>query len=255
MSIFEIVVIGIFIVFSFLGYKRGFLRSVLKVLLTGLSLVLAYLLAPVVSALICQNTSLDDYIEDKVYDRIEDAVQEVIKDGITDFVPNISEDNKDKLSELFMEIELTQGQQDDFINRLEVPEFVKKALKDNNNKATREEMGVDNFYGYLAAYVARMIINSLSFLITYILFALLAYLLFVLSAIASHLPVINGLNRLGGLALGIVEALIIVWIMMILVAIFINSDFGNAVYKQIEDSSFLGVLYEKNIFMKLITKY
>ncbi|MGN0436710.1 MAG: CvpA family protein [Wujia sp.] len=255
MSIFEIVVICVFIIFSFMGYKRGFLRSVLKVLLTGLSLVLAYLLAPVVSALICHNTSLDDFIEEKVYEKVEDVVQECIKDGITDFAPNISEDNKDKLSELFMEIELTQGQQDEFINRLEVPDFVKKALKENNNKATREEMGVDSFYGYLAAYVARMIVNSLAFLITYILFALLMHILFVLSAIASHIPVINGLNRLGGLALGIIEALIIVWIMMILVAVFINSDFGNAVYKQIENSSFLGILYEKNIFMKLITKY
>ncbi len=227
MNWLTISVIILFLGCMLVGLKRGLVKSVCSTVLLVVALVLAYFIAPIVSDIICDKTKVDEFISDKIYGTYEDKVPD----------SSPSEDERK-----------------DFIDELKIPDFVKDSLKKNYSNDTIEELGVTNFWNYIAAYMARMIINALSFLLAFVLFKLLVTFIFVAIDVATSIPVVHGMNQLGGVAFGVLQALIIVWIAFLVVAIVINTSFGNTIYSQISESKFLTFLYDTNFFLSLVTK-
>lgn len=78
----------------------------------------------------------------------------------------------------------------------------------------------------LAARLMRMVIKSLS-------------------AIA-HLPVLNALNGLLGIAIGIAEIVVVLWILYVVVASFELGDFGLQIINWTKQSEMLQQLYDMN---------
>lgn len=249
MNIFGIIVIVIFFVFGIIGYIRGFFRSAFKLVLTAFSFVLAYLLAPLLATLIIDNTNLDDIVEQKIYAQIERVVEEKAKKAVSDISNN---EQIEELKENILNQDLTIDDQVKFIKDLELPNYIQDTLIENNNNAIKETLGVNNFYKYISSYIARMIINGLSFMFISLIFRIMLGILPYLLAIIERLPIVGGLNRLGGLIFGLVEGLIIVWIAFVIVALISKTDFGAILMSQIEDSQYLSVLYNKNIFLPII---
>ena len=92
------------------------------------------------------------------------------------------------------------------------PEFLKEQLLENNNTAIYNELGVNSFPNYVAAYLSRMILNLVAFLVTFLLAIIIVKALMFAVNIIGELPVLGIVNHLGGGALGLVLALVIVWL-------------------------------------------
>ena len=73
--------------------------------------------------------------------------------------------------------------------------------------------------------------------------------------IISDLPVIGGLNRVAGGALGLGTGLIIVWILFIVITLLYDTGLGKACFENIAENEFLTFLYNNNILMQYITKF
>lgn len=252
MNALTIVVIILFAVFMGLGFARGLIKSVFKIVLTALSIILAYLLSPIISNVIIENTNIDNNIRNKIYAVIEEKVEEKIKEEMSDSLSGLDENLANQMVDQVLEEEPNRNTQIEFIQELELPEFLQKALIDNNHTEMKQEIGVSNFYDYISTYLARMIVNAIGFFVTFIFLSLLFNITLLLMNMVVKLPGLNGLNRLGGALLGFGEALLIVWVIFIIIDITVGTKAGEALMTQINDSKLLTMIYDKNIIAGFI---
>ncbi|MCM1272910.1 MAG: CvpA family protein [Clostridium sp.] len=253
MNVLTVVVLIIFLLCMMIGYKHGLFRTIIKLVFTGLSLLLSYFLAPAVSNMIITHTSIDDYFNQKIYNVIENTVRENVEQTLDNSLSISDERAVDELTSIAMNTDPSKSYQIDIINEMDVPDFIKTALLDNNHGQARIDFGVNTFYEYVSVYVSYMIVNALAFTVTFVLIMLLFGIINLVLALAVRLPIVNGINRFGGLLFGVLEALLIVWILFVAIAIFSDTQVGVWAYRQIENSKILTLIYDKNIFMNVIT--
>lgn len=254
MNTLTVIVILFFLIFMIIGYRRGLVKTVVKIVMAGLSLMLAYLLTPFVSGFLIDYTNIDDYFHDKIYSRIKVAVEDRIKEELSSVVDAGNAVAVDELVDAAMQTELTKNQQIDMICRMKVPEFVKDALIENNHDEMRDSMNANGFYDYVSLYIADMITKAISFAVTFVVIGLIFLVIYAVISIAVELPIINGINRLGGLAAGVFEALIIVWLCFDVAAIFSGTETGMAVNGQIEESPLLTFINSRNVFVSFLSR-
>lgn len=254
MNLLMIVVLVIFALFIFIGYKRGLFRSVFKLAITIVSMVVAYLLAPLVTDFVINNTTMDDKVDEKVYEVIRTIAQNRLKDEMLSYSGDMDSEVLEQLTDIALSVEPTRSQQIDIIQRIHLPQFLSDAIIANNNEEVRQELGADGFYEYLACYIGKMIINAIAFAVTFVLVLIIANIVYFAAGIVSKLPIIGGIDRFGGIAFGIIEALLVVWIMFIVITIFANTSFGSDLFNQINDNGFLSFLYDKNVLNSSLTR-
>lgn len=254
MNVLTIVVLIVFLIFIGLGFARGLVKSVFKIILTALALILSYLLSPIISNVIVEYTNIDDSIRNKVYASIEKTVEEKIKEEINQDIESIDATTTNQLVEQYMEQEPNRNSQIDFIQNMKLPEFLQKALIDNNHLEMKQEIGVTSFYDYISTYLARMIVNAMGFFCTFLLLTLLFNVTLLLMNMVMKLPGLNIINRLGGAVLGFAEALLIVWVVFIVIDMAVGTKAGGNLINQINESKMLTLIYEKNVIAQFIEK-
>ena len=82
---------------------------------------------------------------------------------------------------------------------------------------------------------------SYLFLIAILIIKVILYAVDILTG----LPVINFVNAVGGMLLGIVQALLWIWIFFIVITVLCNTLPGQIVMEQIDSSEILKTLYDK----------
>lgn len=224
MNALVLVVVGILVVCMFMGYRAGLIKTIFSIFSMVVALILTMFISPYVSKALQSNEKIVDYFSEKVV-----------------LVLNLDElDNsiKDKT---------------DQINHLPIPDTMKQSLMQNDSTENENALGATTFTGYLSRSIACMILNSLSFAITYVILIILLRVLCVVLNIISKLPVIHQINKLTGLAAGLVQGVIIVWLLCIVLVIFSGTALGKDCYEMINDSSFLGLIYNNNLILKFVT--
>lgn len=69
----------------------------------------------------------------------------------------------------------------------------------------------------------------------------------------SRLPVIHTMNKMGGMLVGLLKGLILLWLICIVITIMSGTEAGIYLYGQINESPFLKYIYDNNMIMALIT--
>lgn len=253
MNYLAVIVSIIFIVCIVLGYKHGLFRSALKLVLLVLSLFLSYFLSPMLADVIIKYTNVDDYFKANAYSVIERTVKENVEEELNNEFGITSQDVVEEITDEAMKTDPTRVQQVNIINKMNVPEFIKTALMDNNHDDARKSMGVNSFYEYISTYISYMIVNAIAFILAFAFLIIIFAIISIVSAVIVRIPIIGGINRLGGMLFGFFEALFIVWICFVFVAIIPDTQIGNWFFSQIDDSKMLTIIQEKNVFMKVVT--
>jgi hypothetical protein len=225
-----------------------------------LAMALSYLLAPIVGNIIINYTTLDDYISSAIKTSIEATVRQTIEDRVktqlesTTGIPVTSLDAGviDSAVNEAMNTELNRNQQIEVISNISVPEFVQNALIENNQESIKQSMGVNGFYEYISTYISYMIINSISFAITGIIINVILTMISTMLSGAVNIPIINNINRIGGMVFGFAEALLIVWILFAVIGLGISSAQGNVLYNQITENQILDFINSKNVINNII---
>lgn len=224
---FGIVILLILILFIWMGYRRGFIREIVSFFFVFLSLSLAWAINP--------------YINDFLIS--ETPVYSTIQETCTDFVQKQSSD---------LENEMESSSQ--FIDGLNLPEILRKNIEKNNNTENYAELSVNTLTEYVSGYLARTIVNGLSYVLAYILATIgIRIVVYILNLIAG-LPILKTVNKLTGGLVGFVKGLVFIWILFLILTVLCSTEIGKTSLELIEKDSLLSVIYQYDPLIQIFTK-
>ena len=209
--IVDLVIIGIMLLCIIIGYVRGLTGSLIKILSFILSIIIAFVLFIPISNLIINNTKIDD--------NLEQSIREIV----------IKED--EGIEETKMPDTIT-----DYINNKveQVADSTKETIVDNT-----------------AREVTVTIIKAGTWIVLFIVARILMIFLKFITGLIAKLPVIKQFDKLGGIIYGILEGLIIIYVVLAIISFvspMINVSISNAI-----DKSYVGsMMYNNNLLLKII---
>ncbi len=151
-------------------------------------------------------------------------------------------------------IEIPREVQQEAIKSADLPDVFKNLLTVNNNDEIYKQLGVTTFAQYVGSFLAKLIINIVAFLCTFLIVTIVLRAIVFALDIVAELPVLGLVNRLAGGVIGAVGALIIVWLLFIVVTLAYTTVIGKDVYGAIQGNGILKMMYDNNLIMKLATK-
>ena len=221
-----IVVAGILLLTAYKGFRRGFIREIVSFFFVFLALAVSWAINPYVNEFFMEDTP--------VYEKIQESCQSFVESQ-----------KKQELTSPGTE------EQTGFIEGLELPELLQKGLESNNTAEVYTYLAVDSFGEYISEALARMIVNGLSFFVSYLLASVILRLgTWVLNLLAG-LPVLKSANKLAGGLVGAVKGVLFVWIAFLVMTILCSTSIGKEALALIEKDAFLNVLYEYDIFVNV----
>lgn len=210
-----IVVLLILVGYTLNGYRLGLIKVAFSLVSFVLTILISSLITPYVSDFLIESTPLYD----------------TIKEGTSDF---FVEQGEERVNEAMPDVMVT--------------------LLYGGEAASEENSLVSDASDYLSSSLADLIIRILSFTVAFIIISIiLRATVFTLDIIA-NLPVIKGINRYAGLAFGLAQGLVIVWIGFLIITIFSTTEFGEPLYSFIQKSQILLFLYNNNFLLQLFGK-
>lgn len=209
------------------GYRKGFLRIIISLL--GIILVIAAVtvVSPYISDYLINHT--------KTYDTVKQKVISVFQEDNSRLDNTIPENQT-----------LT-------IESYDLPDVIKNSLIKNNTSEMYQSLMVTIFEEYIAGYLAKMIINAISFIGLFLMLIIFLWFVLLSADIIARIPIIKGLNKILGAVAGLIKALIITWVVFFVVLIFFGNDIGNTMMAEVKGSAFLSLLFNTNMLFQFIS--
>ena len=218
-----VAVLAILIVSTLIGWKKGFIKMLLSLVSMVLVIIITSLIAPGVTKIIKQNTEWDEALESKVEVLLEEKGM-LISD---DVAVNTDE--------------------------LDLPVAIKDKIGDS--AAEYLSKGAEAYNNYVVSLIAGLILSAIVYLVLFIILMICIGIICRLINLVSKLPVIKQANAILGIAAGLLEGLVFVWLFFVILTVFANFDFASKVYDDINRNAFLGFLYDKNALIYVVTKF
>lgn len=224
----DLIVILILIIFAVIGYKKGLIRSAITLCSSIVALVLSFIVYPAIN-MILKLTPMYTSIYEGVFKKIE----------AIDFGKGI------------------QSQGNAIVENITwLPEFLTMQIKNNNNTAMYELLGVKTIQEYISIYIANMIISMIAILITWFLLkVILVAVLRMLGSIIEHLPVISSFNHVSGLIFGLVKGILTLSVIGLIIPLFITVPAFQDISQSIEASVLTKWLYDNNFILMIYNHF
>lgn len=224
--IVDIVIILIVLFFVLIGKKRGFALSLLSTCSIILSIVISLFLYQPVETYLRENTELKEQISNAI----------------------ISSMNNEDKSDQESTNENQQGESEGkgFFNSL-INNYVnlgKEKAEETKNQVVQQT----------AENITENILKVLSFVIVYILVTLILLILKFALKIFTKLPVINQIDKIGGIVLGFAEGVIIVYIIIAIISIVVPEKKDGNISQKIDESYIGRYVYNNNVIKNKILK-
>ena len=283
MNIMTIVILVILALFAWAGLRGGMVNRLEGLLALAISAAVVSVALPTVTKVIKEQTPVYQVIRNQCESTISSLAVSKIKDedslnreevryyldtygmdssivdsysdsqllswlsqNLPDYLAQTGQAASDVLNNL------TRIEQTKLIQNLPVPDFLQKLMLNYNNSEGYKKLGADTFGSYLVDFIANLILNIVAFLVTLLVSHVIVWGIFRILDLAAHLPVLRGLNRIGGLALGLVEGIVVVWVIFLVISMLSGTQIGVTLMKMIDESVILKPLYESNLLMRLV---
>lgn len=223
MNVFTILVLLILAAFALNGWRRGFVRAFTHMFFFLASAALVYLATPYISGFL------------KEYTPVYEMVEESCREALTESAGGQEE---------------SRLEQKKFIEGMGLPKILEQQLINGNNKDSYQEMDISGFSDYLSGYMAGLILNITTFVITLALVHLILRMTVLTLDNLSKLPVLHSINQTLGMVLGIGQGLLVVWLAFLVITVLGNTEAGQRMMGMIHESPVLEALYNMNIFLE-----
>lgn len=135
------------------------------------------------------------------------------------------------------------------ISNLGLPKNIEEKIMEGAGEA------IDNFNVYLVDTLSDMLLKTLTFFGLIIVMYIIVRIIIVVCDFISKLPVLNSINKTGGLVVGLVQGLLIIWIACLVVTAFSDKAWAQEVFRQINDNALLTFIYDNNPIIYIVTKF
>lgn len=224
MNILSWAALAVLVYYAFKGWRRGLIMTVFSMFATVIAIALAAQLSPQLS----QNWQNTAYF-DAVSQRVEASL----------FKNQDEQEDTDK---------------EHMIDRLPLPDIVQQALA-NSDDTQKDVLGISAFKAYIANCVTELIFNALSFVLVFFAVSVIMKIIIRCLNLLSRLPVIHTMNKMGGMLVGLLKGMIILWVICIVITILSGTEMGGYLFAQINESLFLRYIYDHNYIMMFINGF
>lgn len=279
MSWVLVAVIALLAVCGFIGWKKGIIKIVVSLLTIVATLLASLVIAPMAGAVIRKTTDWDDKFEKAVYTAVmnNEQIASVIEDklgsdvkvsfeGISETTDDLTKYTQQLSANLSVITQYTGA----LLEKLNLPDNISeqiekiasadglKKLTSDNTLVTVAKLSNGSISSIVVAMIAvklsGIIFNAIVYVAVFAIVFVLLRVLVIITGVLSKLPVIKQANEIGGLALGIVEGLLLVWLMFIIITACGNSSWASVALADIADNKLLSFLYDSNLILKLVFK-
>ncbi len=206
--ILDVILLLIFSMFVFIGYKKGLVKVVFGLIAIIVSLIITIILYRPITNLVIENTQIDENLSNMIQDKISF---------------NKEQDKKEETNQFL----------DKYIND------TKEDLENGIIKSSAEIISIN-------------IIGVSVLLILFIIIRIIVTIIGLITNKLADLPIIKQFNKAGGILYGIIEGLVIIYVVLA-ITFFIVSATNNAQIINIIDSSILTkFLYGNNLILKIL---
>lgn len=218
----DIIIVAIMLACILIGYKKGLIRVAVNILSFFIALLIALILYTPISNFIIHNTS------------IQPTLKEAISGTVTSYVIKDNENTEEQDTDNSPKV------MTDYING-----FVEK---EKQKVEQTEKDIINNVSETVAMNLIKIAVGIAVFIIAKIA------LIFVkaLAKLISRLPVIGQFNKLGGAIYGLLQSLLIIYILFAVLSVFAPTMENSGILEAINSSTIGKMMYNDNIILKII---
>lgn len=223
MNILLIAIVLILAGFGLSGMQKGLIKMVFSLVSTVVALACAVLFSSTLADMLRSNTMVHDFLTENVGIVLELFVPEA--QSITDYMEN-----------------------------LPLPEVIKDMLQEESGIADAVSTQTAAVSEYVCERIVNVTINCVAFAATFLVALVALVCLCHVLDLVSKLPVLDQVNRMAGLAVGLVEGVIVIWIFFVVLTMFTGTEFGQTAMQMINENAFLSFLYNHNLLVRFVIK-
>ena len=213
--IVDLIIVAIFALCIFLGYKRGLAGCLIKVLAFFIALIVSAILFKPAAAIVTNNTQIDENIQSSIVSVFE---KEENKED------NNKKENNDSP--------------------------IIKYISDKAEEATEEKK--KEIVSNVAKDISINLINVMCFIAIFIIVRLALIFVKALSDLITKLPLIKQCDKIGGVLYGVLQAFVIIFIALAVIT-FISTITNQYGILELINQSYIGnILNNNNILLKII---
>ena len=219
--IIDIVIILIFIVSIFIAYIRGLSSVIYQLASWIITIILIFVLCRPITNVIIDTTSLDESISESIQVNLEENFGDDLEEGNT-----IDEEDSNISNSV---IKLING-------------YIDEA----------KEEGSENITKYVSDEISYIAVSAIVILGIFIFARVVSILLkFILEVIVS-IPIFGTVNKIGGIAYGVIRAFLIVYIILAIISLLSPTLANTEVISMIKSSNIGSIFYNDNVILNFI---
>lgn len=226
MSLLSIAVIVLWLFAAVRGFRRGLVRTAISMVSFLLIMILVSAISPVVNRILIERTGIKEQLEV----RCGEALETVLPDGT----------------------EPDRSQQISVIEELPIPMLLKKELLEHNNSEVYNDLSAETFRDYVSAFLTSAVVQILVYVVSFLLALVVLKVIVNVLDLFAGLPILGGINRLGGFMLGIISGLLYLWIFFLIITVFGGTDLGGYLLREVAGDKILDYLYQNNLLMQFL---
>ena len=246
-------VILILIIFALIGWRKGVIRLVLSLVSMIITIMAAVVIAPMATTAIKNNTNIDENIAQSIYTVLYEnkEVDEYFEDKqvLTGGID---------ISQVESHIQ-TVTDVAEVGDKINLPESLTEAVKAMPDS---ELMSVIREYGeasvkeitirLIALRLADIVLTAIAYLVIMVVVSIVLRVVVAATGLIRRLPVIKQADKLGGLIVGLVEGIAVVWIFFTVVTAISGTQAASNILVQIHGNAILEALYNCNPITSLL---
>lgn len=207
------------------GYHRGFVRTAFSMLFLILVIILSGWLSPYISSALQEHT------------QITQSIQKVCEDML---LQNFE-------SQDFMQMD-SQEKQKVFLEETGLPKELLEAIIPTVEAG--QETAVQALAERTAGALTELAVDGIVFVLSFAAAWIVVRIIMKLTDIFTELPVIGFVNRVFGGLLGMVRALVLIWLFFLVLMFFSGTEWGMTCLRAVREESLLFYLYQNNLVLR-----
>lgn len=219
MNILLIIILAVFALSVFIGYKNGFLKTVFSLVSWIIVLVLCNYVTPIVTNVLIEKTDIEVMVQATVDAKIDEVIAETLETS--------------SVTEL----------------EAALPAELKTALLGENESL---QDVVANGAALDTTSLVNGIVSILGFVITVVSLRIILMVVEIVLTIVGKLPLIGPLDKLLGLVCGAGQGVILCWVVLAAVSVLALTGINTEFATYISQSELLTWLQDNNVLLNLI---
>jgi len=220
MNTLDIIIIVIVLISGINGLVRGLIKTLFGLTALLIAVIVTWMFTSPISQVIIDETSFDEMISEQVVELLN--IEEITL------------------------VNLDTPQAVQTLNDLALPGNIIESLVESYTPQLISSFDFESMGDYVGSSIAVMAVKALVFVVLFIIITITLNAVATLLDLIARLPVLKQMNRLGGLGLGVIVGVVIIWIAGIGLSFVISIQSTQALSELIETSVLAKIFYYNN---------